>query len=340
MADIYIRERSSTYQARLNVGGNIIRRSTGLKCPKAAQAEADRLEQELNAALLLDNDLLVVKATEKLFEHPRRRPYSKATRRHYTTSLTNIVEVLGDFPLRVLDEERVQTYIKTKMKTGKTVQLRRDLAFLSTLMTHARRWDCGVDRNPLKGLDKKDIADADRREVYLHFHHYEKLLAACTEAHQRMFITLAVWTGMRHQELMKLNWDEIDLEHGLIQLDGERTKNSSSRRIPLRQEVRDTLSNTPEAHRVGYLFKGRKEGKAQFDFKASWNGIRKRAGMPKLHIHDLRHTFASWLIQSGVSSFTTQDLMGHKTDSMTKRYSHNGLASLKRAIDQMVPDTL
>ncbi|RWM84860.1 MAG: hypothetical protein EOR84_32570 [Mesorhizobium sp.] len=62
--------------------------------------------------------------------------------------------------------------------------------------------------------------------------------------------------------------------------------------------------------------------------------------MPKLHIHDLRHTFASWLLQSGVADKTTQDLMGHKTDSMTRRYSHNSLKSLKKAIDQMEADTL
>ncbi|RWH50243.1 MAG: site-specific integrase [Mesorhizobium sp.] len=341
MADIYIRERSTTYQARLKVGDQIVRRSTGLKCPKAAQTEADRLEKELNDALVLDSDVTIIKATERLFEHPRRKPYSKNTKRHYTTSLTNIVEVLGNFPLRVLDEAKVQTYIKTKLKTGKTVQLRRDLAFLSLLLTYAkRRLDCGVTYNVVKEIDKGDIPDADKREVYLQQHHYDKLLAACKSPEHRLFIILAVWTGMRHQEILKLQWDEINPQLTAIQLDGERVKNSSSRRIPLRQDVRDTLSNTPEAQRVGYVFKGKKEGKPQYSFSKRWLGIRKRAGMPRLHIHDLRHTFASWLLQSGVADKTTQDLMGHKTDSMTRRYSHNSLKSLKKAIDQMEADTL
>ncbi len=343
MADIYLRERSAVYQARLKVGDEIVRRSTGLKCPKAAQQEADRLETELNAALLLENDLLIIKATEKLFSWPRSRPYSGNTKRHYTTSLTNVVEVLGNFPLRILDEEKITSYIKKKLATGKTVQLRRDLAFLSTLYTHARRWDCGVSHNPVKNVDKRDIPEANKREVYLMHHHYEKLLGACKDQEQRLFVILAIWTGMRHQEIMKLHWEEVDLKHGLIQLDGERTKNSSPRRIPLRKEVHDTLAHTPEAKRVGYVFKQKKKGKEtepQYNFAKRWSGIRKRAGMPKLHIHGLRHTFASWLLQSGVADKTTQDLMGHKTDSMTRRYSHNSLKSLKRAVDQMSADTL
>ncbi|TPL66558.1 site-specific integrase [Mesorhizobium sp. B2-4-1] len=341
MADIYLREGSTIYQARLRVGDDTVRKSTGLKCPKAAQAEADRLEQELNAALILDGDITLIKATELLFAHPRRRPYSKNTKRHYTTSLTNVVEVLGDITLRVLDEAKVKTYIKEKLKTGKTVQLRRDLAFLSLLLTFAkRRLDCGVTYNAVKEVDKGDIPDATRREVYLQRHHYEKLLAACTNQEQRLFVTLAVWTGMRHQEIMKLEWSEINPKLTAIQLDGERVKNSSPRRIPLRQEVRDTLAHTPKDQRKGYVFIGEEEGKPQYSFAKRWLGIRKRAGMPKLHIHDLRHTFASWLLQSGVADKTTQDLMGHKTDSMTRRYSHNSLKSLKKAIDQMEADTL
>ncbi|WP_206631253.1 site-specific integrase, partial [Mesorhizobium sp. M7A.F.Ca.MR.362.00.0.0] len=278
--------------------------------------------------------------TERLFKHPRRRPYSAATKRHYTVSLTNVLAVLGNIAIRVLDEEKVKTYIKTKMKTGKTVQLRRDLAFLSTLMAHAREWDCGVEVNPLKLIDKSKIADANKRQSYVHRNQFGRLLAACKGYEQRLFVILGVGTGMRHQEIMKLHWDEVDLKRKKIQLGGERTKNSCPREIPLTQEVIDTLSDTLEAHRVGYVFKGKKEDEPQYNFAKRWAGIRKRAEMPNLHIHDLRHTFASWLIQSGVPEKTAQDLMGHKTNVMTQRYSHTNMKALRRAIEQMEADTL
>lgn len=343
MADIYLREGSAIYQARLRVGGNTIRKSTGLKCATAAQQEADRLEKELNDAQILDTDLRLIEATDKLFTHPgRRRPYSKNTKRHYTTSLTNIVEVLGDVVLRLLDVDKVNHYIKTKLKTGKSVQLRRDLAFLSTLMSHAKtHWECGVDVNPVKLVEKKHIHDAEERKIFVLRSHYDKLLAACKGHRQRLFVILAVWTGMRHQEIMKLHWDEVHLKLKLIQLDGVRTKNSSPRQVPLNQLVLDTLSDTPEAQRVGYVFKGEKENEAQYSFSKSWKGIRKRAEMPNLRIHDLRHTFASWLLQSGVDGITAQHLMGQKTASMTKRYSHPSLKLLHSAVEKMAAaDTL
>ncbi|TGR73564.1 site-specific integrase, partial [Mesorhizobium sp. M1C.F.Ca.ET.193.01.1.1] len=115
-----------------------------------------------------------------------------------------------------------------------------------------------------------------------------------------------------------------------IQLGGERTKNSCPREIPLPKAPLDTLSDTLEEHRVGYVFKGKKENQPLFSFQKRWNKIIKRAEMPNLHIHDLRHTFASWLIQAGTPEKTAQDLMGHKTSSMTQRYSHLNMKALRR----------
>lgn len=342
MADIYLREGSKIYQARHNVGGKIIRRSTGERCPKAAQKEADRFESEQNKLLLRDDDIFIEKSIDTLIKQRKERgkPYSPNTVRHYNTSLANVIEVLGNFPLRVLDEEKLNHYIKTKLRTGKTVQLRRDLAFLSALYTQARWWDCGVTVNPVRDINKKDIPDARKRKVHFHYHQFEKLLLACKTEEQKRFILLAVYTGMRHQEIMQLRWDEIDLDRGLIQLEGDRTKNSDPRSIPLHEAVLNTLSNTPDAHRAGYVFKGRKEGKPQFSFSKRWSGIRKRAGMPKMRIHDLRHTFASWLKQSDVAESTIMELMGHKTRSMTQRYSHDSLKSLKRAVGRIGENTL
>jgi integrase len=62
-----------------------------------------------------------------------------------------------------------------------------------------------------------------------------------------------------------------------------------------------------------------------------WRTIRTRANV-KVRIHDLRHTFASWLAQRGVSEKAAQDLMGHKTSNMTKRYTHLSVGALQSAI--------
>jgi len=341
MAEIYLREGSEVYQARIRLAGRLVRKSTGSKCPKVAREEAERLERELNAALIKPGDLTLTRATARMFQDTREKPFSARTIQNYELNLANLIEVLGDAVLRLVDEDKVRHYIREKSKTGKSVMLKRDLAFLSSLFTHAIGWgDCGVTINPVRLVDRKKIADAKARDIYAKGHQVDKLLAACNDSEQRLFISLAVWTGMRHQEIMKLHWDEIDLKHGLITLSGERTKNSCPRDIPLREVLMDTLSNTPKTQRVGYVFKGEKEGQPQYSFQKRWVGIRKRAGMSYLRIHDLRHTFGSWLLQSGVEQKTAMDLLGHKTPVMTNRYSHNSLKSLKKAIDQMNADTL
>lgn len=80
MADVYLREGSAIYQARLRVGDDTIRKSTGLRCPKAAQAEADRLEQELTQALVLDTDLTLWQAmsSDGQFYELRRHPFLRS----------------------------------------------------------------------------------------------------------------------------------------------------------------------------------------------------------------------------------------------------------------------
>ncbi|WP_353645923.1 site-specific integrase [Mesorhizobium sp. WSM2239] len=173
------------------------------------------------------------------------------------------------------------------------------------------------------------------------------LAAAGDKLEHRRFILLAVFTGMRHQEIMKLHWDEVDMDRKVIQLSGERTKNNSPRKIPMHELVFDTLSDTPSTHREGFVFKtrvrkNRKDGEApaQWNFTRRWEKIRERAGMPTLRIHDLRHTFASWLKQSDVAESTIMELMGHKTRSMTERYSHDSTKSLRRAVAKIDRNTL
>lgn len=342
MAEIYLRKGSEVYQARLKVRGDIVRVSTGCRNPDEARKEAERREKELNESALLPNDMLLVDAADKLFMGAHREvPFSPKTIEGYKTSLTNIVGVLGNEPLRLLDQARVNHYISSRLRShGHHVQLRRDLAFLSSVLTRAKRWDCGVTSNPVREVDKSDIRDARKRKGNLKPHEFEKLLSVCRQPSHRLFVILGAYTGMRHQEILKLSWDELHMKSRMIYLPADRTKNREAREIPMHDRVFDTLSHTPSARRVGYVFKGKKEGHAENNFGSRFRAIRKRAGMPKVRIHDLRHTFASWLLQSGVPGKTAQELMGHSTSSMTDRYSHDSAVSLHRAVAKIDLDTL
>lgn len=327
MVSVYKRTKDSRYyQARIVVDGRTKRVTTNQSDKRKALAEAQRLQEEADRSVLLESDLLLTAAADRFFE---RKTLAPKTIRGYEHSLVNILEILGDFSLRTLTVKRIAYYVNTKLETTGGPQIRQDLAFLSSVMNTARSWDCGVERNVVKDFQKDGIPSAKARNRWLRPAEFDRLLAACKTVHHRRFIILAVFTGLRHQELVKLHWDEVDLKQRMIILQGDRTKNGRGREVPLTQVAYDTLCDTPAHRRAGWVFPGRSRDKPINHFGKAWLSIRKRAGLPWLHIHDLRHTFASWWLQNGGSEIKLQSVLGHSTASMTRRYAHPSWESLR-----------
>lgn len=335
MAELYRRKGSPYYQARLRIGGKVERISTGCRTRREAQETADIQEKERNALIVDLKDMRLTEAAERFFQVKSQgtKPLKPRTIEAYKGNLINILRVLGDFPLLKLDKGRLEHYVETRrMETG-DVAIRRDLAFLSSLYTTAKLWPNGPQANPVKDLHKRSLQEANERTTWLTQKEYDRLLAACREPYQRIFVTLAVHTGMRKEELLKLRWEEIDLEAGVITLgnrDRGRTKNGSYRIIPMTDSVLSVLEHTL-LPRPEFVFTNPETGKSVVSIKTFWRLATKRAKLSNVRIHDLRHTFASWAMQRGVPEIVIQSWLGHRTRSMTKRYAHPSLDQLKAA---------
>jgi len=116
-------------------------------------------------------------------------------------------------------------------------------------------------------------------------------------------VLLALNTGMRRGEILSLTWDQVDMARGIITL--HHTKNGKVRRLPMNGVVRDTLRNLP---RNGpYLFGG---DRTYYSIKTAWLSAPRRAGLDRFRFHDLRHTWVSYLVESGVDLRTVQELGG------------------------------
>jgi len=161
----------------------------------------------------------------------------------------------------------------------------------------------------------------------------ESLLKAIDEdSHPQAgpMMKMALFTGMRRSEMLRLKWKDIDFEKGFITLVDP--KGGPDQKIPLNDAARDFLSNYV---RTGseYVFPGR-GGKKRSDIKKPVNTIKEKAGLPKdfRPLHGLRHVYASMLASSGqVDMYTLQKLLTHKSPSMTQRYAHLRDDALKRA---------
>ena len=143
-------------------------------------------------------------------------------------------------------------------------------------------------------------------------------------------MSMALFTGMRRGELLKLQWADIDFDRGFISIkDPKGVQNAT---IPLSESVRQILKNLTQGESP-YIFPG-KDGKKRHDIRRGANRIKKAAGLPTdfRPLQGLRHVYASMLASSGeVDMYTLQKLLTHKSPIMTQRYAHLRDDTLRKA---------
>lgn len=200
----------------------------------------------------------------------------------------------------------------------------RELSCLRRLFNLAIQWG-KTESNPVRGV--KFFREDGRRERILSPEELQRLLAACTE-HSRPFVLLALNTGMRLGEILSLTWEQVDLDRGVITL--TRTKNGKVRKVPLNGWVQETLRSFPRSG--SWVFGGEKPYGA---IKTAWLAACRRAGIKSCRFHDLRHTWASYLVESGVDLRTVQELGGWSSLTLVERYSHPTSDAKWRAVEAL-----
>ena len=130
-------------------------------------------------------------------------------------------------------------------------------------------------------------------------------------------VLLSINTGLRRGELLKLRWKSIDFARRLLTVEGPDSKTRQTRHVPLNGEAMRVLESWREQSGDGPRVFEISTG-----FKTAWGHILKRANIVVFRWHDLRHHFASRLVQHGVPLNTVRDLLGHSSIAMSLRYAH------------------
>jgi integrase len=142
---------------------------------------------------------------------------------------------------------------------------------------------------------------------------------------------LALFTGMRASEILKLTWEDIDFERKFIRIRDPKGRKTET--IPLNDGAREVLTILKNRDGSQFVFQG-KNGDRRKDIHKETRRIADKAGLPKSFrpLHGLRHVYASMLASSGqVDLFTLQKLLTHKDPKMTQRYAHLRDEGLRRA---------
>ena len=194
----------------------------------------------------------------------------------------------------------------------------------------------GVEKRLCQGLNfkiKMPLVDNQKTED-LSTEQLQRLLTAIDESmdlEAANIMRMALFTGMRRGELIKLMWVDIDYDRGFINI--RNPKGGVSQKIPLNSQARNVLKNHPRTGKYVFV----RSNKQPFTnvINKRVRVIRKAAGLPDdfRPLHGLRHHYASILASSGVDLYTVQKLLTHKSPGMTARYAHLRDEALKRASD-------
>jgi integrase len=162
----------------------------------------------------------------------------------------------------------------------------------------------------------KMLPENNQRLRYLTRAEADTLVEKCAD-YIRPIVILALNTGMRKAEIMGLKWIQVDLTNRVILLDQASTKNKARREIPLNETAIRTLKGLMRHTENDRVFWNVPEY-----WRKAFHGALRRSRINDFKFHDLRHTFASWLVQGGAPLKVVQELLGHKTLTMTLRYAH------------------
>lgn len=173
----------------------------------------------------------------------------------------------------------------------------------------------------------------NRRERFITHAEESRLLAALTgrNAHLRPVAIVALYTGMRRGEILRLEWRDVDLINDEIRIPKGTTKSGKGRVIPIDETVREALlSLRGERMESDRVF----EGKGYYPVSVSeeFSKVCRSLGWHDVTLHTLRHTYATRLKDAGTDPFTIRDLLGHATLRMTDIYTHATPETMRRAV--------
>jgi integrase len=260
-------------------------------------------------------------------------PHVKSYKRSWCTDETvlrvHILPVLGSQYVDLIRAESIAAIVEKMREQGyASGTTNRIVIVLRHIFNLGRKWRVpGITENATMGIN---LAPDVTRERYLSVEEAQRLIVAieCDENQvAARAIMLLLLTGARRNEITHAKWDFLDWEKRTLLV--PLSKSGKPRSIAL-NEMALTLLRAIHALNNGsaYIFPSPATGRPSPSLYFPWQRIRVRAGLSDLRLHDLRHSFASFLVNKGISLYVVQGLLGHAHTRYTQRYAH------------LTPDTL
>jgi integrase len=267
-----------------------------------------------------------------LQEHsPKKAPKSHVRDR----SLANhLLQHFGGYTLHEISPHLIYQYKVKRLQEGAAPKTLNNELFL---MGHAfnlasKEWEW-IRENPVKKVSKEKVNNVIDR--WLTFQEEERLLAASPEW-LREIILFALNTGMRQGEILDLQWPMVDLSRKTVTILEQKNKGKDT--LPLNASALEVLKRRGRVRSIKsnlVFYNGNQNRINARNLQRAFDSVLKKAGIEKFRFHDLRHTWATRLIQAGVDSYTVQRLGRWKSSTMVMRYAHHCAESLRRGAETL-----
>jgi integrase len=326
-------KRGQIYWMAYKAASGVIRESTGTSDRRRAEAVLAKRRTEVFegrwTGRLRDVRFPLRKAIEEfltVYAEPR-----KVSWREDALILNRFAEFVGpnaclqDIDRRLIERFQMGLLGKNLSKT----RVNRYVAALKCFFNRFIDWE-KIEVNPCRGIK---LYPETARTHWLEAGQIQQLLDHCS-ARLKPIVQVALLTGLRLGDILRLTWERIDFDQRLIRLTQGKTQTDLI--LPMSEALVQLLQAVPTDKDCSYVFhQGRKPLRRFGWVRPDFIKARRAAGLPTTHFHDLRHTAATLLRRAGRDLQVVQQFLGHKSIRMTLRYSHVHPTELREAVNKL-----
>lgn len=302
------------------------------KAAKALRAEVTLgvdvvAEKKKQAAVPIYSDLAA-----QHIEHARNHLKSHADVER--TLRNHVIPRWGEHRLDAIRPKEVTAWLAEKRNSGLAPSTCEKVRMMfGRSFELGQQWDIpGAETNPIRRVPRLRFDNA--RSRFLTAEEANRLCEAAYVSENRMLgpiVELLLHTGARKNELLHARWENVDLERQLWTIPV--TKTGKARTVPLSDRATQVIEGLPRFDGCAYVLPNPSTRQPYTCLKGTWQRTRKRAGLPNLRIHDLRHSAASFMVNAGVDLFAVGRVLGHVDHQSTMRYAHLADDTLRKAVE-------
>ncbi len=331
-----IYKRNGTYYTDFYIDGKRFRRNTHANNKRIAELYENEVRHNLlkRGIGIPDKNLKLSELIDKYLSYSKNNN-SPRTHQRDELSLRNFKENAKAIYLHEVTPTLMENYKSKRLQTVAIRTVNLELVTVKAMFNRAVEWKM-INENPIKSV-KKIKSPISKTIHFLEKLEIEKLLENANSVVYPIIYTF-LKTGMRRDELVFLEWSDIDWKNKQIKIINKEVRNpkgQKERYIPMDDKLINILKSLPR-NGSSFVF-STPEGKPRVNnLNREVKKVAAKAGIKKnINLHMLRHSFASHLVMGGVDLSTIQRLLGHSSITTTMIYAHLAPDHLRGALDKL-----